>query len=165
MRKGVVVGSEAQLEAMARRIIDGNRYMTIATVGEDGRPWVTPVYFNPDRYRHMYWISSPEAQHSRNLARRPAVTIVVFDSQVRIGDAEAVYIRAHAQEITEPTSEESAVAFQPRFEGVKAFGPDELRPPAKLRLYRATVTEHWVLIRGDDPVWGRGTDSRMAVSL
>jgi pyridoxine/pyridoxamine 5'-phosphate oxidase len=163
MGKGVMVGSEAQLEAMARRIIDGNRYMTIATVGEDGRPWVTPVYFNPDGYRHMYWISSPEARHSRNLAIQPAVSIVVFDSQVRIG--EAVYMRAHAQKIMEPTSEECAIAFQPRFEGVKAFGPDELRPPAKLRLYRATVTEHWVLIRGDDPVWRRGTDSRVAVSL
>lgn len=74
------MGSEAELEARARRIIDGNRYMTIATVGEDGRPWATPVYFSRDRYRNMYWISSPEAQHSRNIASRPDVTIVVLDS-------------------------------------------------------------------------------------
>lgn len=159
------MGSEPELEAMARRVIDGNRYMTIATADDKGRPWVTPVYFNPDGYRDLYWISSPDAQHSRNLALRPEVSIVVFDSQVAIGGAEAVYIRAHAQEVTEPTPEDCAVAFRPRFEGVRAFAPDELRAPEQLRLYRATAAQHWVLIRGNDPVWGRGIDSRIAVTL
>ncbi|MGH2789216.1 MAG: pyridoxamine 5'-phosphate oxidase family protein [Actinomycetota bacterium] len=159
------MGSEPELEAMARRIIDGNPYMTMATADGEGRPWVTPVYFNPDGSQDLYWISSPDAQHSRNLAVRSDVSIVVFDSQVRIGDAEAVYIRAHAQEVTEPTLGDCAVAFRARFEGVRTFAPDELRAPAKLRLYRATAAEHWVLIRGNDPIWGRGIDSRLAVTL
>ena len=86
--------SQADLEVMAMRILDSNRYMTIATVGEDGHPWATPVYFTPDRYRHMFWISEPEAQHSLNIATRPEVSIVVFDSSVPVGGAEAVYMRA-----------------------------------------------------------------------
>jgi hypothetical protein len=36
---------------------------------------------------------------------------------------------------------------------------------ALFRLYRATVTEHSVLIRGGDPDHGRGADSRMTVFL
>lgn len=159
------MGSELELEAMARRIIDGNRYMTIATVGEDGRPWATPVYFSPGGYREMYWISSPEAAHSRKIVLRPEVTIVVFDSRMAIGDAEAVYMRGHAEEVTDPTPEQCEIVFRPRFEGVKVFRPDELRAPARLRLYRAMATEQCVLIRADDPVWGRGTDARAAVSL
>ncbi len=150
---------------MARRIIDGNRYMTIATTAPDGRPWATPVYFSPDAYRKLYWISSPEAQHSVHIAHRPDVFVVVFDSQVPIGGAEAVYMRARAQEVHEPTDEQCAVAFRPRFEGVKAFQPAELRPPSKFRLYCATATQHWVLIRANDPAWGRGIDARIAVSL
>jgi nitroimidazol reductase NimA-like FMN-containing flavoprotein (pyridoxamine 5'-phosphate oxidase superfamily) len=150
---------------MAKRVIDANRYMTLATVDDDGRPWATPVYFTPDRYRELYWISSPDAQHSRNLATRPDVGIVVFDSQVPIGGAEAVFMRGEAGEVPEPTEEECAIAFRPRFEGLASFAPQELMAPAKFRLYRATVTEHWVLIRGSDPVWGRGTDSRLPVSL
>lgn len=157
--------SEPELEAMAKRIIDGNRYMTIATVDGDGRPWATPVYFSPDGYRDLYWISSPETQHSRNLAIRSEVSIVVFDSQVGIGKAEAVYMRAHAAEVPEPTPEDCAAAFRARFEGVRAFTSEELRAPSKLRLYRAIATEHWVLIRGSDPVWGRGVDSRLPVTL
>ena len=150
---------------MAKRVIDGNRYMTIATVDDEGRPWVTPVYFNPDGYHDLYWISSPDTQHSLNLAARPDVSIVVFDSQVPIGGAEAVYMRAQAGEVADPTPQECAVAFRPRFEGVRSWEPDELRAPAKFRLYRATAIEHWVLIRGSDPVWGRGVDARIAVTL
>jgi nitroimidazol reductase NimA-like FMN-containing flavoprotein (pyridoxamine 5'-phosphate oxidase superfamily) len=154
-----------ELVAMARRIIDSNRYMTIASVDEDGGPWATPVYFNPDGYGRLYWISSPETRHSRNIANTPDVSIVVFDSTVEIGRAQAVYMRARAEQVALPTEEECAIAFHPRFEGVKYVGPDELRHPATLRLYLAIVDEHWVLIRADDPVWGRGTDSRLAVSL
>jgi nitroimidazol reductase NimA-like FMN-containing flavoprotein (pyridoxamine 5'-phosphate oxidase superfamily) len=159
------MGSESELEAMAKRIIDGNRYMTLGTADEDGLPWVTPVYFSPDGYTDMYWISSEDARHSRNLAVRSEVSIVVFDSQVSIGGAEAVYMRARAQELSDPTSEQCAAAFRARFEGVRSFAPAELRSPSKLRLYRAAATEHWVLIRGNDPVRGRGIDSRAAVKL
>jgi nitroimidazol reductase NimA-like FMN-containing flavoprotein (pyridoxamine 5'-phosphate oxidase superfamily) len=156
---------EAELEAMVKRIIDGNRYMTIATIDDDGRPWATPVYFSPGGYREMYWISSPETKHSRNIATRPDVSIVVFDSSVAIGGAEACYMQARAEEVAEPTEDQCAIAFRPRFEGVKSFGPNDLRASAKLRLYRASVSRFWVLIRADDPVWGRGTDSRVAVTL
>jgi hypothetical protein len=123
------------------------------------------VYFSHGGYRDMYWISSPETEHSKNIAVRPDVSIVVFDSSVPIGHAEAVYMRGRAREVIDPTDEQCATAFRARFEEVKSFTPDELRGPAKLHLYHATVTEHWVLIRGSDPVWGRGTDSRYAVSL
>jgi Uri superfamily endonuclease len=93
------------------------------------------------------------------------VSIVVFDSQVPIGGAEAVYMEGQAEEISEPTEEVCAVAFRQRFEGVKAFGPADLRSPSLFRLFRATIREHWVLIRGSDPVRGSGVDARMAVDL
>jgi nitroimidazol reductase NimA-like FMN-containing flavoprotein (pyridoxamine 5'-phosphate oxidase superfamily) len=150
---------------MAKRIIDGNRYLTLATVDGDGHPWATPVYFSHEGYRHMYWISSPETRHSRNLAARSDVSVVIFDSQVPIGGAEAVYLTGSAEEISTPTQDECTAAFRPRFEGVRGFTPKELQPPERLRLYRATPSAAWVLIRGNDPVWGRGVDMRLAVNL
>jgi nitroimidazol reductase NimA-like FMN-containing flavoprotein (pyridoxamine 5'-phosphate oxidase superfamily) len=155
----------SELVAMAKRIIDGNRYMTIATIDDDAHPWATPVYFGHGDYRDFYWISSPDAEHSRNIAARAAVSIVIFDSSVEIGAAEAVYMRGQAEEVSDPTSEDCNVAFRARFKGVRALSPAELRPPATLRLYRAHVVKHWVLIRGNDPVWGRGTDARLEVEL
>ncbi|MGH2755140.1 MAG: pyridoxamine 5'-phosphate oxidase family protein [Actinomycetota bacterium] len=154
----------SELVAMAKRIIGSNRYMTIGTVDPAGRPWVTPVYFGHRDYRELFWISSREAEHSVNISRRSEVSIVVFDSSVPIGGAEAVYMSGTAKTIESPTEEDCAAAFRPRFEGVRSMSPDELRG-GRLRLYRADVTQHWVLIRGNDPVWGRGTDERLPVSL
>jgi nitroimidazol reductase NimA-like FMN-containing flavoprotein (pyridoxamine 5'-phosphate oxidase superfamily) len=68
------------LDRIARAIVDGNRYMVLGTAGASGRPWVSPVYYAPSGYSAFYWVSSPEAQHSRNLAARPELSIVVFDS-------------------------------------------------------------------------------------
>ena len=159
------MSKSADLTKMGRRVLDSNAYMTVATVDESGRPWVTPVYFGFERRDQLFWVSSPDAEHSRNIAARPDVSIVVFDSSVPIGGAEAVYMRAEAEEIAEPTAEQCESAFRPRFEGLKSFDPSELREPAPLRLFRARVAEWWVLIRGSDPVWGRGIDSRMRVDL
>jgi hypothetical protein len=60
--------------------------MTPGTADADGVPWVAPVFYAADGYTDFYWTSSAEAEHSRrNLARRPQVSIPVFDSP---GDVE-----------------------------------------------------------------------------
>jgi hypothetical protein len=153
-------------EDTARDLIDTIRYMVLGTADPDGRPHVSPVYFAPAGYHLLYWISSPDARHSRNLADRPEVSIVVFDSTVLVGAADAVYITARAEEV--PLDQLDAcveVACRARFPEMEVFPAAELRPPATLRLYRARVSEHSVLIRGGDPVRGRGVDYRLPVSL
>ncbi len=151
---------------MARRVIDSNRYMTIGTVDDAGHPWVSPVYFTPVGYRVFYWVSSPETRHSRNIAQRPQVSIVVFDSQVQIGGAEAVYLAGRAEQVPDSElAERCGEAFPPRFPGVYPFRPEELRPPAPLRLYRAVITEHSVLLRGSHPLNAQGTDQRVRTVL
>ena len=154
-----------QLASRARAIIDENRYLTLGTADQEGTPWATPVFFTPDGYSDYYWVSSPEARHSRNIAARPEVGIVVFDSTVRIGTAEAVYLSAVAAEVPDDELERCALLYSARFPELKHFPPDQLRPPALFRLYRARVTEHSVLVRGSDPELGTGVDSRVTVDL
>ena len=89
---------QPDLDAVARAILDANHYMTLGTADAAGHPWVSPVFFATDRYRDLYWISSPEATHSRNLAARPELSIVVFDSQAPVGTGQAVYMAAAADE-------------------------------------------------------------------
>ena len=148
-------------DAMARRVIDANLYMTVATLDPGGAPRLSPVYFTPARYTDLYWVSSPEAHHSRNLLERPEVEIVIFDSSVAVGHAEAVYLSARAREI--PPDELPAVvgeAFGGRGDA-RAFTREELTGAGDLRLYVATVTSCEVLVRGGDPAYGRGTDTRL----
>ncbi|MEV0286050.1 pyridoxamine 5'-phosphate oxidase family protein [Kribbella sp. NPDC050820] len=151
------------LDQRATAVIEANKYMTLATVDGDGLPWATPVYFTPDGHADFYWVSSPEAAHSVNLTRTPDVSIAIFDSSVAVGQASAVYLRARAGLVPDDELERCAAFYSARLAGLRHFTVDELRAPADLRLYRARATEHWILVRGRDPEYGTGIDSRRPV--
>ena len=40
------------------------------------------VHFATADYVDFYWVSDPGAMYSRNLAQRPQVSMVIFDSRV-----------------------------------------------------------------------------------
>lgn len=111
----------------------------------------TPVYYTPEGGTRFYWVSRPESRHSRNIAERPEVAMVVFDSQVAIGDGEAVYLTAHAEPVAEADLARCAEIFRSRLPEVASFVPDRLRDPKPLRLYHARAVEASVLLRGDGP--------------
>ena len=73
------------LRTIARVIIDSHQYMTLATTDEDWRPWTSRVWYATAGYAEFCWVSSPEARHSRNLAARSEVSLVIFDSRGPIG--------------------------------------------------------------------------------
>ena len=155
--------SQEILDRRAAAVIEANKYMTLGTVGADGLPWVTPVYFTPSGHDTFYWASSPDALHSRNIAAVPDVSIAIFDSSVRIGGASAVYFRARAELVPADELERCAEFYASRYPELRSFGVDELQEPADLRLYRAVPTAHWILVRGGDPEYGTGVDSRRSV--
>ncbi|HZD40297.1 MAG TPA: pyridoxamine 5'-phosphate oxidase family protein [Terriglobales bacterium] len=135
---------------MAKAIIDSTLYMVLGTADESGQPWVSPVYFTASKYKEFYWISSPEAKHSRNIAQRSQISIVIFNSQVPVGQARAVYMSAAAEELTGSDLERGLVIYNGRFpdparHGVQDAKLEEVRPPGLYRLYRAVAVEHWVL--------------------
>jgi len=144
--------TEEALAASAKTIIDSNRYMAIGTADESGQPWVTPVWFAQEGYREFVWVSRPGAQHSRNIAARPQVAIVIFDSQVSPGSAEAVYMIAAAEELPADELEPSLGVFagESEAQGLSVWTRDNVVPPARHRLYRATVSEHFVLSPQDE---------------
>jgi hypothetical protein len=159
------------LGAVARAIIDSNLYMALGTADGDGRPWVSPVYYASDGYTEFYWVSSPEVTHSRNLAKRPHISIVVFDSQVPAGTGQAVYMSAVAEELAGVDLDRGIDIYSRGAEGrgVRAWKPEDVRPPALYRLYRARVSQHSMLCprSSGEPctVHGRAFDHRTAVTL
>jgi len=132
----------------------------------DLQPRLSPVYFTHVGYRDFYWVSSPAAHHSRNIAARPQIAIVIFDSTAPIGLGQAVYMSAHASVVADDElSQRCAEAFVQVGAGAKRFQPRELSGDAALRLYRARAASHEVHIPGRDPVHGTGVDTRRQVSL
>jgi hypothetical protein len=155
------------LETWGREIIDRNDFMTLGTANADGEPWASPVYYVADGYSTFYWISSPEATQVRNIAVRPRVSIVVFNSQQEPGTGEAVYMDATAGELTGAELDRGLEIYLTAAPFSK--GPEHFRPPGRYRAYRATVTEHSMLCpQGSSepcPEHGRTSDHRMAVLL
>jgi hypothetical protein len=149
-----------ELDAMARRVIDVNQYMTLGTLDDDGRPRLSPVYYTAARYADFYWVSSPQARHSRNLGGRADVEIVIFDSAAEVGRGEAVYLSATARALGDHELEAACAEAFRTAAGAHRFGPGELRGEAPLRLYVAHVRSCEVHVPGRDPVHGRGVDSR-----
>jgi pyridoxamine 5'-phosphate oxidase-like protein len=165
--QGERTNRQRNLGSIARTIIDSNAYMTLATADGDGRPWASPVWYAAAGYAEFYWVSSPEARHSRNLAARPEVSIVIFDSRVPIGTGQAVYVSAIVEELTGADLDRGIVIFSGRSEGHGAseWKPEDVRPPALHRLYRAIASEHWVLDPGGHPVHGRAVNYRTPVTI
>lgn len=155
----------ADLAAMAREVIDANRYLVLGTVGADGAPRVSPVYYGVDEYRDFYWVSSPDALHSINVEQRPAVNAVIYDSSVQVGHGRAVYLTGRARRVPEgELAERCEVAFRPHLGG-RAFTPAELCGGADLRLYLLPVDVWEVHLAGRDPRNSSGIDRRVPVGL
>lgn len=158
---------DLELADHVRRVIDSNGYMALGTTDEVGHPWVSPVWFASEDYHNFHWVSSPDTKHSQNLAARPDVAIAIFDSSVPVGGAEAVYMKGVANELTGVELARGLEVFDRVSQ--EAIGNrwvlNDVKGSALFRLYRATISEHWVLIRGDDPERGSGVDRSERVSL
>jgi hypothetical protein len=144
-----------------RDIIDASRYLVLATADAAGRPWSTPLYFAHIGLAEFFWVSSPDVTHSRNIAARPEVGIVVFDSQAAIGAGQGVYMSAVAELLEGGEAARGIEAFSRR--SVAHGGPEwtsqDVRPGAGLRLYRAAASSHWILAKDGQP------DHRIPVPL
>jgi nitroimidazol reductase NimA-like FMN-containing flavoprotein (pyridoxamine 5'-phosphate oxidase superfamily) len=133
-----------------QEIVAANRYMVLATADEEGVPWATPVWFATEDHRHFFWVSDPNARHSRNIAVRSDIAIAIFDSSVTPGNAAAVYMPARAEQVS--PDEIGVFARVSVRQGLSVWGETDVSAPAKHRLYRATASEHFTLGPGDERV-------------
>lgn len=158
---------DLELADHVRRVIDTNSYMAVGTTDEIGHPWVSPVWYASEDYLNFLWVFSPDAKHSRNLAVHAEVAVAIFDSSVPVGGAEAVYMKGVADELTGVDLERGLEIFDrvSQEEIGNSWVPDDVQGSSLFRLYRATISEHWVLIRGGDPERGSGVDRSERVSL
>jgi hypothetical protein len=146
---------------LAREIIDNNLYMVLGTSDASGRPWASPVYFAPAGYFEFFWVSSPEATHSRNIAVRREVGIVIFDSRVPIGTGQGVYMTADAEQATGQALARGIEVFSRRSvaHGGKPFSLTDVQGEAGRRLYHAMASGHSMLAKDGQP------DHRIGVNL
>jgi hypothetical protein len=86
--------------------------------------------------------------HSVNLADRPEVGVVIFDSQAEVGSADrtAVYGRGVAGPVADDDLAAGLAAYPgPASRGGRPFSVDDVQPPSPYRLYVATISE-WSML-------------------
>lgn len=103
----------------ARTILNDNVIGSLATVNEDGTPWVTPVHlFSDDQY--VYWFSLETSQHSQNIARNPRVSASIASPDLSKGP-KGVYFNGSVEQLgVDETTEarkliEAKINFIPPF--------------------------------------------------
>jgi nitroimidazol reductase NimA-like FMN-containing flavoprotein (pyridoxamine 5'-phosphate oxidase superfamily) len=134
-------------------ITDASRYLVLATADAAGRPWSSPVYFAHIGFTEFFWVSSPDVTHSRNIAVRPEVSMVIFDSHAAIGTGQGVYMSAVAKLLEEGEIARGIEAFSSRsvaHDGGE-WTSESVRPGVGLRLYRATADSHSILAKDGRP--------------
>ena len=121
-----------------------------------------PVWYAPSADRtELFWVSRPATRHSRNLAVRPKLAIVIFDSTAPVYTGQAVYNDALGGIVSDEDMERGMAVFAERSrEEGEEWTIADVQEPAELRLYRAVVRERWIL--DPDPDAG---DRRVPVRL
>jgi nitroimidazol reductase NimA-like FMN-containing flavoprotein (pyridoxamine 5'-phosphate oxidase superfamily) len=160
--------TNGDLVAHARGLLDANRYLILGTADPDGRPWTSPVYFTSAEVRDFYWVSMTDARHSRNLAGRPQVSIVVFDSTVAPYHGRAVYAVGEARALSGDDVDRGLEVYPgPSDRGGAPIAHDEVTGSSPYRLYRATASDLWVLCPREPgqpcPLHGLNQDHRARV--
>lgn len=142
---------DATTAASARVLIEASQYLTLATADTAGRPWATPVWFAHDRYAEFLWVSRPSARHSMNIEARPSVALVMFDSTVTPGSAQAVYIDAEAEEVNAESLDSAIGVYSDKSvgAGLNAWSAADVSGAALHRLYRARAVASFVLAAND----------------
>jgi uncharacterized protein YhbP (UPF0306 family) len=148
------MNDERDLAAVAKEIVEASLYMVVATADTSGQPWASPVFYARGGDRQLYWVSDPDAVHSRNLRDRREVGIVIFDSTARIGTGQGVYISGVAQELPAHEVDEgiAAVSARSTSHGGPEWTAEDVREPSRHRLYRATAEAVYVLDEHDHRV-------------
>ena len=137
----------------AQAIVDSNLYLVLATADPSGLPWSSPVYFAHESYAEFFWVSSPTATHSRNIAARPQVGIVIFDSHAPIGTGQGVYISAVAEQAGGEDLARGMKTFSRRSlaHGGTEWTVEDVQGDSALRLYHAVADSRSILAKDGRP--------------
>lgn len=125
----------------ATAILNRVRYITLATSSRDGLPWNTPLGYKLDEDLNFYWVSEYSKQHSKNIKENKQVFIVIYDSTAPEEKGEAIYISAHAQELSEPND---IKYVRKLLKGTDKNAMEKLSGESLRRAYRAIPQKIWI---------------------
>lgn len=128
-----------------KKTLNSVRFVSMATVNEDGSPHDSPVVFLFDQnLDYIYWGSHPDSQHSQNILRTGQVFFVAYNS---VAKGTGVYMRASDGQIVEEDDLVTALEVHNRFRnkiGKDSIPLDYYQDGSPQKMWRAKVEQVWV---------------------
>jgi uncharacterized protein YhbP (UPF0306 family) len=96
--------------------------LSLATTGEGGEAWVTPLFYLAGKELSLFWLSSESSLHSLNLKRTPRAAVTVHSSAEYWKQIRGVQMRGSVGKITEPKLRAARIeAYCERFQLGRGF--------------------------------------------
>ena len=121
-----------------RAYLEENRLMTVATVGVDGAPWASTVFFAFDQTLHLYFFSDPETQHCRNIATNPRVAVAINQVWGGHGVIRGVQLLGTADRPSGDDADRALALYRTRHSWVTRFLTDHV-------IFRIAPSEIWMI--------------------
>jgi len=83
-------------DQLLKTYFEDNKLMQLATVGNDGKPWLCNVYYVTDENNNIYWTSARSRQHSKEIHGNSAVAVTIVHDDVY---KQALQITGEASEV------------------------------------------------------------------
>ena len=90
---------------MTKEIIKSNKFLSLATVDNDGKVWSTPLSYSFDENYNFYFTSELDSKHVINIMDNPEVSFTIFDSTRRVSDIDGLQIKGIVGQVEEDNLE------------------------------------------------------------
>jgi uncharacterized protein YhbP (UPF0306 family) len=88
----------AELKQRVYDFLSVRKLMAMATYGT--HLWIANVYYVVDPELNLYFISSPDSQHCRDILLKPTIVCSIFDSHQRVTDEKSgIQLRGVAEQM------------------------------------------------------------------
>lgn len=87
------------LNHLAGEIIKNNQYMSLATVGKDNFPWISPVAYAYDEKWNFYFVTIPSSKHGLNFNINNHIVAAIFDSTQKLGQGVGLQIEGRVEDV------------------------------------------------------------------
>lgn len=149
-------------------LIENNHHMVVATADISSKPWNSPVFYMYDEFFNLYWVSSKDALHSKNIRANKHVAIVIFGQASPDGDMDGAYFDADASELEDEKSIKEAIRLiQKRVQPDKFMirSLSDVTGDAAWRIYKAVSKQVFKRADATDPKSGQAITIRKEVDL
>lgn len=124
--------NQAELNQIAREIIQSNIYMTVGTTDKN-IPWVAPVHYGVSDDYSLYFISQVHSLHSQHIQKNPQVAFAIYDSHQPEGTGNGIQGNGKAVLLPERDIGEALRWYKTTFIDMK---PESFIGTASYRFYK-----------------------------